>query len=139
LGRIIGIDYGEKYIGIAITDSKKVIATPLRTVKANLFCENIKEILEHYQPIEKIVIGIPYMQTKTSIHYKIKNFIKKEIEPLGIPYEEYNEAFTSTIIHKEHKRLTNKTIKKRRIDELSATILLRDYIESKYDIKQQYG
>ena len=76
MGRIIGIDYGQKRVGVAVTDNLKMISSGLTTVKSN----EILQFLENYVPaenVECIVVGVPVMMNNKpseSLPY-VKQFI----------------------------------------------------------------
>ena len=58
MGRIIGIDYGTKRIGLAVTDPLKIFASPLVTVKTNEFYRFIEDYLKN-EDIDEFVVGYP--------------------------------------------------------------------------------
>ena len=58
MGKILAIDYGKKRIGIAISDSKKSIAFPLKTIENKEIFLYLKEIIQS-EKIEAIVLGEP--------------------------------------------------------------------------------
>ena len=78
MGRIIGIDYGLKRIGLAVTDPLQIFASPLTTVNAPEFENFIKNYLERNE-VEAFVIGYPVQMNNkpsASVIY-INPFIKK--------------------------------------------------------------
>ena len=59
--RILGLDYGEKRIGLSLSDPSKLIATPYKTLEnrgINFFLNDIKKIIDH-KSIDYIVLGLP--------------------------------------------------------------------------------
>ena len=136
MGRIIGIDYGTKRIGIAVTDPLQIIASPLTTVSTTLFDDFIDEYINK-EKVDAFVIGYPKQlnnePSKSVIH--INPFIKKlkkkypEISILLI-----DERFTSVIamrsmidggvkkIDRQDKSMT---------DRISAALILQSYLDSK--------
>ena len=130
----MGIDFGTKRIGIAITDPLKIFASPLTTVKTGEFDAFISEFLKK-ESIDEFVIGYPVtMNNKPSESVKhVDPFIKK-IEKLfpGIPVHKADERFTSgmalqTMIDGgvKKKDRQDKTL----VDKISAAIILQSYLD----------
>ncbi|MCS7245192.1 MAG: Holliday junction resolvase RuvX [candidate division WOR-3 bacterium] len=116
--RILAIDYGRKKCGIAISDSKNKVAIPYGTIETeNLFSE-IERLIEK-KNISKIVIGLPL------------SLSGKEIEITGDIYrlkQKIEEMFKLEVILLD-ERMTSKIFKKDNVDDLSAMILLQDYLK----------
>lgn len=136
MGRIIAIDYGRKRSGIAATDSLQMIANGVATVPSG----GLVDYLEGYiskEDVELIVVGSPkQMNNEPSENMKyVEAFVshlKRKIS--NVPVEYYDERFTSVLAHKA--MLSGGLKKKKRqdkglVDEISAVIILQDYLESK--------
>lgn len=135
MGVIIGIDYGNKRIGLAHTDPKQIIASGLCTLTPN----EVIQYLENYQkqtPIEKFVVGQPkqrdgnYSDVEKDILVFI-NDLEKNFE--SIPVVRQDERFTSKIafnslIECGAKKKTRKN--KALVDQISATLILQSFLES---------
>ena len=135
MGVIIGIDYGNKRIGLAHTDPKQIIASGLCTLTPN----EVIQYLENYQkqtPIEKFVVGQPkqrdgnYSDVEKDILVFI-NDLEKNFE--SIPVVRQDERFTSKIdfnslIESGAKKKTRKN--KALVDQISATLILQSFLES---------
>jgi len=138
VGRILAIDYGRKRIGIAVTDTQRIIANGLKTVGPH----EIFQFLQQYLATEKVdifVVGHPkQMNNEESENMTyIKPFLTalKRKFP-NIPIEMYDERFTSVLAHRAlieggARRKTRQD--KALIDTMSATIILTSYLSS-----QQY-
>ena len=131
MGRILAIDYGEKRIGLAITDELQIIASPLDVLPNNSeIFKNLKKLYDYYK-FEKIVLGFPeYEKSKTS-QEKVKNFkekLKKEI-PIEIVF--FNEAF-STVYAENFLKSLNKNFKniKTMVDKFAAQKILEDFLKN---------
>ena len=134
MSKFIGIDYGQKKIGLSVTDDDKVFAFPLETVKRNDFFDFITNFFKE-NDVEKFVIGKPTRMSGESseIETEILEFIKKlERKFPKIAIVRYDERFTSKIATKsilsygaKKKMRLNKEI----VDKISATIILRDFLE----------
>ncbi len=134
----MAIDYGTKRTGIAVTDPLQIIPGGLDTLPtAELF-----EFLERYlseEEVETIVVGEPlYPDGKPAqIHHLVVGFVRKlkKLFP-GIEVVMQDERYTS----EDAKRIIRQSgakKKKRRekalVDQVSATLILRDYLESRGD------
>lgn len=135
MSRILGLDHGDKRIGLAITDPLNIIAKPLRTV--NVTNENVfnvlKELIKEYS-INKIVVGLPLTLKNThSIQTeKVLVFIEKLKEEITIDIETYDERFTSDIAKESLIAQGIKTgHNKSEIDKTAAAIFLQNYIDEK--------
>ena len=134
--RILSIDYGKKRTGIAVTDPLQIIAGGLATVSTS----ELYDFLVGYigrEPVERIVIGEPRQAdgTPSENFARVEQFVNRwrKSQP-SIPIEFYDERFTSVLAHRamidgglRKKARQNKAL----VDEISATILLQDFLESK--------
>ncbi len=135
MSRLLAIDYGKKRVGIAVSDPLQIIANGLTTVEAHKIFDFLKEYFEK-EDVEKVIVGHPkQMNNEDSENMsRIKQFVDKlsKLYPnLNIEY--YDERFTSKMAHQamlegglKKKQRQNKAL----VDEISATIILRDYMES---------
>lgn len=134
--RLMGIDYGIRRTGIAITDELQLIASGLATVPT----EELWDYLTSYfqkNAVEKVVIGMPKQMDNTDSQSAplIRQFIAEfEKRFPGIPLVQVDERFTSKMAFQtmidsglKKKQRQNKGL----IDEIAATILLRDYLQSR--------
>jgi len=140
MGRILGIDYGNKRIGLAVTDPLQIFASPLETVKTAEFDLFIAEYLKK-EAVDAFVIGYPVQlnnEPSESVRY-INPFIKK-----------LKKTYPSIAIHLMDERFTSKMAqntmiegglkKKARqdkslVDKISASIILRSYLDRKQNTK----
>jgi len=136
MGRILAIDYGQKRVGIAVTDELQLIANSLDTVHSKDIFTFLKEYLKK-EKVDCFVIGEPKQmnnQASESIKYinPFINQLKKEFP--DIPIERCDERFTSKIASQtilisglKKKDRQDKSL----IDSISATIILQTYMETK--------
>ena len=134
MSKYIGIDYGQKKIGLSVTDDDKVFAFPLETVKKNDFFDFIIDFTKKNN-VEKFIVGKPIRMSgeNSQIENEIIKFIKKLKRKFPeIPIIRFDERFTSKIATKsilsagaKKKLRSNKEI----VDKISATIILRDFLE----------
>jgi len=124
--KILGIDYGTKNIGLALSDDEANFAFPYTTINnQQSTINNIKEICEK-EKVEKIIIGLPINLDgqETDTTQKVKKFILKLKANLDLPIETIDERLSTV---QAHKLGANK--KSANIDEVSAQILLQNWID----------
>ena len=135
--RILSIDYGKKRTELAVTDPLQIIAGGLGTVETSVLYEYIEAYIQREQ-VERIVIGKPMQPNgqPSENMVRVENFYNRwrKAHP-EIPIEYYDERFTSVLAHramidggvKKKTRRENKGL----VDEISATIILQDYLQSR--------
>ena len=134
MGRIIGIDYGSKRTGLAVTDPLKMIAQPLEMV----YTADLKMYLDSYlydEDVECFVVGMPtnLNGTDTDATQPVKQFIEalKKAYP-HIPVDTIDERLTS---HEAQQSIIAAGAKKSQrqnkglIDAVSAAIILQTYLQ----------
>lgn len=136
MARILSIDYGKKRTGLAVTDPLKIIAGGLATVSTHELFDFLQDYVSREQ-VELIVVGKPLQangQPSENLA-RIQQFVNRwrKARP-DIPIEFYDERFTSVMAHRamidgglKKKARQNKAL----VDEISATIILQGYMESK--------
>ncbi|NMB71982.1 MAG: Holliday junction resolvase RuvX [Bacteroidales bacterium] len=134
--RIIGIDYGKKRVGVAVTDPLQIFASPLTTVSTVDFENFINDYLKT-EAVEAFVIGYPVqMNNKPSESVKyIDPFIRKLEEKYpGIPVHLADERFTSKIAMRTmiEGGVTKKGRQdKKMVDKISAAIILQSFLDKR--------
>jgi putative holliday junction resolvase len=134
VGRILAIDYGQKRVGIAVTDPMKIIANSLPTVETPKILSFLSDYFSR-EMVECIVVGFPKQmnnQPSESMKYVEKFVSDFKTRFPGIPVEYMDERFTSKIAVQamiqggvKKKDRQNKAL----IDSVSATIILQSYLE----------
>ena len=136
MSRLLSIDYGKKRTGIAVSDPLQIIANGLTTVETSQLFEFLEDYLKK-EEVESIIVGLPkQMNGQPSENMKriepFVNRLKKLYPKINIEY--FDERFTSKLAHqamidgglkKQDRR--NKEL----VDEISATIILQGYMESR--------
>ena len=136
MARIMAIDYGRKRCGIAVTDTLQIIANGLTTVNSGELLDFIKRYIATEQ-VECIVMGMPkQVNNKPSENMRyVTAFINSLHKHLPhVKVELYDERFTSVLAHRTMLdaglgRMARRN--KELVDEISATIILQDYLECK--------
>ncbi len=136
MGRIISIDYGRKRTGLAASDTLQMIANGLTTLPSGEVVNFLSEYVKK-EPVDVFVVGLPkQMNNEPSENMKyVEAFVThlKRVIP-EIPVEYYDERFTSVLAHKamlEGGLKKKKRQDKALVDEISAVIILQEYLESK--------
>lgn len=135
MGRILGIDYGRKRTGVAVTDPLKIVAGNLATVPTHTLMQFIKDYIAREQ-VERIVIGQPTQlngEPSESMRYITPFFNRLRKELPDMPVVMYDERFTSTIAHQamiDGGMKKSDRRDKSRVDSIAATIILNDYLQS---------
>ena len=136
MSRILAIDYGRKRTGIAVTDPMQIIANGLTTLPTHKLVDFLLDYVGR-EKVELIVVGHPKQmnnEDSESMRYIVPflNRLKKVLPE--IPVELVDERFTSVLAHQamidgglKKKARQNKAL----VDEISATIILQSYLESR--------
>ena len=123
--RYLGIDYGEKRVGLALSDREGILGMPYKTISNKDLINNLKTIIKN-ENIEFVVVGLPLSlkMQNTSQTDKVVYF-KKELEKyVDVPVEFENEFLTSVQAQKNG-------IENGDIDASSAALILQSYLDSK--------
>jgi putative holliday junction resolvase len=135
--RILSIDYGAKRTGIAVTDPLKIIATGLTTIETPQLFNFLKDYFRK-EEVELIIIGEPKNWDESDTHATPlvrKAVVRLQKEFPAIPVKTVDERFTSKMASRamidmglKKKQRQNKAL----VDEIAATIILQEYLQSIY-------
>lgn len=136
MARILSIDYGKKRTGVAVTDPLQIVPGGLATVATCDLFKFLSDYVSH-ESVELIVVGEPkQLNGEPSENLaRVRQFVAMWRKRMPqIPVEFYDERFTSVLAHKamidsgiSKKARQNKAL----VDEISATIILQDYLRTK--------
>lgn len=136
MARILSIDYGKKRTGVAVTDPLQIVCGGLATVSTATLFDWLKDYVSR-EHVELIVVGEPrQMDGSPSENLeRVRQFVNRWRKAMpDIPVEMYDERFTSCLAHQamlqgglKRKARQDKAL----VDEISATIILQDYMESR--------
>lgn len=136
MARILSIDYGRKRTGIAVTDPLQIVAGGLVTVSTSELFDWLKGYVGR-EDVERIVIGKPLQPNgqPSENMVRVEQFVNRWRKAMPqVPIDYYDERFTSVLAHRamldgglKKKSRQNKAL----VDEISATILLEDYLRSR--------
>lgn len=134
--RILSIDYGKKRTGLAVTDPLKIIAGGLATVLTHELFQFLHDYTQKEQ-VELIIIGEPKQPNGMPSENlaRVQQFVNRWRKAMPqIPIEYFDERYTSVLAHRamidgglKKKDRQNKAL----VDEISATILLQNYMDSR--------
>jgi len=134
MGRILGVDYGDSRVGLAISDLNKIIASPFKTIRN----EGVKQLTDQLKviiidnDIEEIVVGLPVSMkgADTKQTNKVRSF-SKLLECFKIPIHMQDERLSSLSAKKSLIKQKVKTgHNKHLIDSTAAAIFLQQFIDT---------
>ena len=136
MGRILAIDYGQKRVGLAVTDELRMIAVALDTVRSKDVIAYLKEYVSR-ENVDCFVVGYPLtLQNQLSESARFTEPFVKHLQKTfpHIPIERMDERFTSkmataAILFAGAKRKDRQD--KALVDKVSAVIILQSYLEMK--------
>jgi putative Holliday junction resolvase len=132
----MALDYGDRKIGIAISDPMQIIAKPLQTLDNTTNQDillNLNKIISEHE-VQKVVVGLPItLKNKHSIQTeKVILFIDFLKNNISIPVDSYDERLSSQIAIQS---LVSQGVKtghnKKEIDKTAAAIFLQNYLDDK--------
>jgi len=136
--RILGIDYGDSRIGVAVSDQLEITANGLETINSggniNIAVSKIIEICNNYE-IKTIIVGYPKnmngtLGERTAITDKFIDMLQKKLP--GMKIIKWDERLSSAEAHKIMRETGLKTRKKGKgiVDKIAAEIILQGYLNS---------
>lgn len=137
MGRILGIDFGERRIGLALSDPTATIAQPLPTLTRRMGKRPpyaaLVEIITQYD-VEKIVVGLPLdlSGSETSWTQQVREFADKLQARVQIPIEFLDERMTSVQAERAVRGIGLKKSEreqKERVDAAAAVLLLQTFLD----------
>ena len=133
LQTLLGLDFGDKTIGIAVSDKTRTIATPLITIKRISILKDIEKIIsmiEEYK-VGGVVIGLPLSLNgeENNRTIKVRSFGKELKKNIEVTF--YDERFSTDVIFKELRKGSISTTKiKKKIDHLAASYILQGFLDN---------
>lgn len=134
--RILGIDYGDVYMGLAVSDVNEFLATGLKTAKVKGLHEAAEIIVEtaKQENVQKLVIGMPFnVDSRRGDRVEKTELLIEYIKTLcELPIETMDERYT-TVEAYTYLNATGASAKKKKnvVNTLSASIILQDYLDMK--------
>src|SRR5579864_4408836 len=132
MNTVLGIDFGQARIGLAISDELRLLAHPLATISADKTAtKRIAEIVEK-RKVEKVVIGIPrHMSGQIGESaQKALDFAAELRQKLRCPVETWDERLTTVAANRALAAAGKKTRETREIvDQVAAQMILQGYLD----------
>ena len=135
MGRILGIDLGEKRVGFALSDPTQFLASPLTVVIVSSPQEAAKQtvkLCDEHKP-EKVVVGLPINMDGSHgpATQKVKEFVALLEPKLKIPIATWDERLTTKSAHDVLIEAgTRREKRKEVVDKLAAQIMLQSYLDA---------
>jgi putative holliday junction resolvase len=134
-GRVMGIDYGEKRVGVAVSDPLRILARGVGTLDNTTGLFDLLSGIVADEQVVLVVVGMPYAPDggRGKKGREIERFIVTLRSALRIPVESWDESSTSVNAHRAFLDAGMKRKKRRqkaRVDEMAARLLLEDYLEN---------
>ena len=135
---LLGLDFGDKIIGIAVSDKTKTIATPIMTLKRKSVKEDIKKLLIVFKEFDVggVVLGMPLNLdgNENERTRKVRKFSEELNKNIKVTF--YDERYSSDVIYKELRKnsLSSSKIKKK-INQLAAAYILQGFLDNARMIK----
>jgi putative Holliday junction resolvase len=134
MGRVLGLDYGKRRVGLALSDSRRTVVTPLRTVdrKREDLWKVLAEILEMYS-IQEVVIGLPLSMQgeETRRSQEVRAFARAfqdRFPHIAVTlWDERLTSFEAEALLRD--RGISPSRNKEKVDQLAATLLLQSYLD----------
>jgi len=140
MSKIVAIDYGEKRIGVALTDDTKTIAFPHKVIQADKSPEkSAKKVADELKKepfsIELIIIGLPLLMSgiEGPMAKQVKTFGQALENELNLKVEYMDERLSSKgadVLMKDSKATRKKRTKQ--LDTMSAVVLLQTYLNKSF-------
>ena len=133
--RVLSIDYGQKRIGLALSDPTRTVATPLKTVLASSdHAQTVRSLTEEISKhdLKMIVIGLPLhlSRQESPLSLLVRELKKRLEEELLTPVTLWDERLTSKQVEKAMIEAGVKRKKRKaHMDTLSATLILQSYLD----------
>lgn len=134
MDRIIGIDYGRKRVGVAVSDPLRIFASALDTVPAAKIIDYIKNYAQK-EAVVRFVVGYPVNMdnTPSEAASDVDRFLKQLAKAFpGVPVSLEDERFTSVLAHRamiEGGMKAKDRRDKMSVDKISAAIILQGWLD----------
>lgn len=137
--RSLGLDIGDRRIGVALSDPEGILASPLTVINRrneSLDIEAITDIIRQQQ-VGQIVVGLP-LSMDGSIGKqaeKVKDFVQKLCSHTEVPVEYRDERLTTVLAERLKRASGGKKTRKARYDAQAAAIILQGYLDETHEPK----
>lgn len=134
MGRIIGLDYGRRRTGVAVTDPMQLCSFPLKTISSDVVIPFLQGYMAR-KPLDRIVVGWPL--ELSGAPGRAASLVARFVADIqhhfpAVPVVRYDERFTSVMARRSLMTLGLGRKQRRdraRVDTLSAVFILRSFLE----------
>ncbi len=143
-GRILGLDYGTRRIGVAVSDPLKIIATGVTTLENSpRLIDELRAIVRRYEPV-RIVLGLPInlKGERGQKAIEAEAFARTLEEQLHLEVVLVDERFTSQQAHETLRTMgvgRQKRRSKETIDRMAAALILQSYLDAGGAVSRDEG
>jgi putative Holliday junction resolvase len=132
-GRVLGIDYGTRRVGIALSDPLGIIAGGAGTLLNDAFLMDRLAAVVSEHGVVRVVVGMPYAPDggKGAKAGEVEAFIEKLRRHVHVRIDTWDESYTSVEAHRAFIEAGMKRKKRRqkpRVDEMAARLMLQEYL-----------
>ena len=135
MGRVLGIDYGDSRIGLAMSDPLKIIASPFKTIRneGNEKCLQVFQSLIKEKDVEAIIVGLPIgLKGQETVQTKKVREFANLLYALQLPIHLEDERLSSVSAEKSMIQQNIKTgHNKGLIDQRAAAIILQQFLDKR--------
>jgi putative Holliday junction resolvase len=133
--KLLGVDYGRRRIGVAVTDPEAFIARGLCVIDTQKTPNCIDELLRiiNDENPSAIIFGLPLgpEDEETAMSHEVRRFVSKITERTNLPIHFIDESYTSKkaaelMMHRKKKARRDKSLS----DRIAACLILQDYIDN---------
>lgn len=133
-GRVLGLDYGSRRVGVALSDPLRILAGPLTALENDASLLDELSAVVREQEVTCIVVGMPYAADggKGRKALEVEAFIRRLSGRVSVPVETWDESYTTVEAHRAHRDGGMKKKQRRqkeRVDVMAARLLLQEYLE----------
>lgn len=142
-GRIVGIDFGMKRIGLALSDESRIIASPIKVILAEKKSEyTIKKVVVELEKLQaeskyefiEIVVGMPFLMNGKMglLGDEVRHFVELLKNATTIPIVTWDERLSSVQAERSMREANmNRRQRAKSVDEVAAVIILQSYLDHK--------
>jgi putative Holliday junction resolvase len=138
MGRLVGIDYGRVRIGVAVSDTTKLISRPLCCLEYKKdFIDKLQKELKPLLPIDLVVIGLPLLMSgkDSPMTEEVRKFSDYLHQALRIPVKLWDERLTSAQVEREMRDSgMNRKTRAGLTDTMAAALILQSFLDSQRNI-----
>lgn len=134
--RTLGIDFGERRVGVAVSDHEGILATPLTVLNVTNSKQAVARISEicSAEEAEQIVVGLPLNMNGSSgeMAEKVNVFIAKLTTAVNVPIVTWDERLSTAMVERAMLEADLTSEKRKRVrDKLAAQVILQGYLDSR--------